>query len=166
VFELLNDVFFEKNHFYSYFEIEKNSASRSQEKTNKLLFRLANYFDCEKIMLIGENETVKKCLSLVNSKTNIYQDKKGYNNKLKDIKQIDLFYICSDKLNYINHLNIDICHENTVIVLEDIHKNIKNKNIWKNICQAKMFDLTVDIFSFGIVFIKNNFNKQNYTVAF
>jgi hypothetical protein len=162
VFDLLNNVFFEKNHYYSYEKIEKICNNSSQIKQKKLLFRLANYFKCEKFLLIGNNKDVKKCLSLVNSKAEFVEviDKK---NNI-DVEKFYFIYVSSAYFDFIDNFKSNTYKENTIIVFENIYQNIFNKKHWQAVAANKKFNITIDIFSLGIVFVKPDLPKQNYIV--
>jgi hypothetical protein len=164
VFDLLNNVFFEKNIYYSYEKIEKICNNASQIKQKKLLFRLANYFNCKKILLVGKNEYVKKCLNWVNSNAEFIEiiDKK---NNI-DVEKFDFIYISNAHFDIMDNIKLNTYKKNTIIVLENIYQNISNKNYWQKVKSNKEFNVVINIFSLGIVFVNSNLPKQNYTVAF
>jgi len=56
--------------------------------------------------------------------------------------------------------------EDSLIVLDDINWSEGMRLAWKEIRGNKKSTLTVDLFCMGIVFLKRDFFKENYTVRF
>lgn len=56
--------------------------------------------------------------------------------------------------------------EDSLIVLDDINWSEGMRLAWKEIRGNKKSTLTVDLFRMGIVFLKRDFFKENYTVRF
>ena len=56
--------------------------------------------------------------------------------------------------------------DGSIIVLDDINWSEGMRQAWKEIRGNKKSTLTVDLFRMGIVFIKHDFFKENYTIRF
>lgn len=56
--------------------------------------------------------------------------------------------------------------EGSLIVLDDINWSEGMRQAWKEIRQHKKSTIAVDLFRMGIVFITDNFFKENYTIRF
>ena len=248
VFELLNNVFFEKEHYYCYEEIEKIVAKNTHKllffnklKYYKLFFRLANYFNAQKILIVGKNSFIEKIFTFVSSKTQIF-----YTENIEKIEKNDfdlIFFAChcgldccwcgfaTRALNTAHRLQIGAseaechcgldpqspvlcchcgldpqspvlcchcgldpqapvlcchcgldpqspvlcCHcgldpqslkNSKILIFENIYKNKKINDVWKNICNDNNLKISIDIFRYGIIINKNDIPKQHYRVAF
>ena len=107
VFELLNNVFFEKEHYYCYEEIEKIVAKNRHKnlffnklKYYKLFFRLANYFNAQKILIVGKNNFIEKIFTFVSSKTQVF-----YAENIEKIEEndFDLIFFTEGTLEAMRH---------------------------------------------------------------
>jgi predicted O-methyltransferase YrrM len=56
--------------------------------------------------------------------------------------------------------------EGSLIILDDINWSEGMRQAWKEIHTHEKSALTIDLFSMGIVFIKRDFFKENYTIRF
>jgi predicted O-methyltransferase YrrM len=57
-------------------------------------------------------------------------------------------------------------HENTVIVLDDIHWSTGMELAWSEIQKMPEVTVTIDIYRLGIVFLKKSLSKQNFIIRF
>ena len=178
VFELLNNVFFEKAHYYCYEEIEKIVAKNVHKalffnklKYYKLFFRLANYFNAQKILIVGKNSIIDKIFTFVSSKTQVF-----YAENIEKIEDndFDLVFFAEDAMNAIYHCGLDQQQATSaftgmrgkILICENIYQNEMINDIWKNICSDNNLKISIDIFRFGIIINKNDIPKQHYRVAF
>ena len=58
-------------------------------------------------------------------------------------------------INYFEQVLANI-HNNTIVVLDDIHWSNEMEAAWNEIIQDKNVKVTIDLFYFGIVFFKEN----------
>lgn len=169
VFELLNNVFFEKEHYYCYNKIEKIVAENTHNflffnklKYYKLIFRLANYFNAQKILVVGKNSFIEKIFAFVSSKTQIFNIENVENVRGKDF---DLIFFSENYIkNYEKHKFS--FKDNSILIFENIYQNRKINDVWKQIINDNNLKISIDIFSFGIIINKNEIPKQHYRVAF
>jgi len=188
VFELLNNVFFEKEHYYCYEENEKELQKkypkiffRKDIKYYRLFFRLANYFNAKNMLILGNNPCVEKYLLSVSKEIMLmsfekldivsesYLSKfiannwKSLINNERDEK-FDLIFFPNNSIE--NYKNYNLYYkENSILIFENIYKNRKINEIWKNICNDNSLKISIDIFRFGII-INKDIPKQHYRVAF
>ena len=164
VFELLNNVFFEKEHYYCYKKIEKivaenidNSFIFNKLKYYKLFFRLANYFNAQKILIVGKNNFIEKIFTFVSSKTQFF-----YAENIEKMQKSDFDLIFFAENSFFTFAETT----GKVLIFENIYKNRKINEVWKNICNDNNLKISIDIFHFGIIINKNDMPKQHYRVAF
>ena len=90
--------------------------------------------------------------------------------KLKEIKTIDLAFIDG---NHQEQPTIDYFEEclkyssnNTIFIFDDIHWSDGMENAWNHIKTHSSTTLTIDLFFVGIVFVKSELSKENFTIRF
>lgn len=91
-------------------------------------------------------------------------------NKLKEIATIDLAFIDGNHkekstINYFKKC-LKYANNNTIFIFDDIHWSQGMENAWNYIKEHEKTTLTIDLFFIGIVFIKSELSKQNFTIRF
>ena len=91
-------------------------------------------------------------------------------NKLKEILTIDLAFIDGNHqekptINYFKQC-LKYSNNNTIFIFDDIHWSQEMENAWDYIKEHKKATLTIDLFFVGIVFIKSELSKENFTIRF
>ena len=91
-------------------------------------------------------------------------------NKLKEIAKIDLAFIDGNHQENPTIEYFELClqysHNNTIFIFDDIHWSKGMENAWEHIKKHKKTTLTIDLFFVGIVFIKSELSKENFTIHF
>lgn len=157
VFDFLNFVIFEKNHYYAYEKIsafyQKNNAPFS-EKYARLLFRLMNFSSAKNVVEIGEN-FFENALEISTQ---------------KNFSQNNFAFISLEKLSeqMFSELEKTLSqnHENAIFVFNNIYFSKQTQAFWNSICKKNNVNLSLDLFQFGIVIFKNQLPKQHYIIAF
>ena len=90
--------------------------------------------------------------------------------KLKEIKTIDLAFIDGNHQEQPTIIYFEQCLEyannNTIFVFDDIHWSKGMENAWSYIKAHPKTTLTIDLFFVGIVFIKSELSKEDFTIRF
>ena len=90
--------------------------------------------------------------------------------KLKEIKTIDLAFIDGNHQEKPTIAYFEKCLEyannNTIFVFDDIHWSDGMGNAWNYIKAHSRTTLTIDLFFVGIVFVKSELSKENFTIRF
>jgi len=91
-------------------------------------------------------------------------------NKLKEILTIDLAFIDGNHqekptINYFEKC-LKYANNNTIFIFDDIHWSQGMENAWGYIKAHPKTTLTIDLFFIGIVFIKSELSKENFTIRF
>jgi len=167
VFELLNSVFFEKEHYYCYEKIEEIIAENRHKtlfynklKYYKLFFRLANYFNAQRVLIVGQNNFIEKIFAFVSSKVQIF-----YAKNVKKTDNFDLIFFAENSIE--NYKDYELFFkDNLVLIFENIYQSKKNSELWQQIINSNNLIISIDIFHFGIIIVKNEIPKQHYRVAF
>ncbi|NQY10044.1 MAG: class I SAM-dependent methyltransferase [Flavobacteriales bacterium] len=58
------------------------------------------------------------------------------------------------------------CHNDTIVVLDDIHWSDEMDDAWNQIIKRSDVTVSLDLFYFGIIFFKKELTKQNFTLRF
>jgi len=90
--------------------------------------------------------------------------------KLKKIKTIDLVFIDGNHQEKPTIAYFEKCLEyannNTIFVFDDIHWSDGMENAWNYIKAHPSTTLTIDLFLVGIVFVKSELSKEDFTIRF
>ncbi len=83
-----------------------------------------------------------------------------------DINRADLIYIDANHtydatIRYFNS-SIRICHELSVLILDDVYLTKEMNKAWETIKSHPDVQLTIDLFYFGIIFFRKNQPKQHF----
>jgi len=90
--------------------------------------------------------------------------------KLKEIKDIDLAFIDGNHqkkptITYFEQC-LEYANNNTIFIFDDIHWSKGMENAWSYIKVHPKTTLTIDLFFMGVVFIKSELSKENFTIRF
>jgi predicted O-methyltransferase YrrM len=90
--------------------------------------------------------------------------------KLKEINTVDLAFIDGNHQEKPTIAYFEKClkyaNNNTIFIFDDIHWSKGMENAWSYIKSHQKAILTIDLFYIGIVFIKSELSKENYTIRF
>lgn len=68
-------------------------------------------------------------------------------------------------LNYFNQI-LEKCHNDTIIILDDIHWSEGMEKAWKEIIQNEKVTVSIDLFHVGIIFLRQEQPKQHFNLRF
>lgn len=87
---------------------------------------------------------------------------------LQEVKKCDLLFIDGDhsKEGTLCYLltALPYLHENSIVVVHDIHWSEDMENAWQEICNDARFPVTIDIFHYGIIIFSSKLSKQNFVL--
>jgi predicted O-methyltransferase YrrM len=89
---------------------------------------------------------------------------------IREMNGPDFIFIDGDHrkeplLNYFRQL-LPHVHEETVVVIDDIHWSREMDQAWQQIKQMPEVTVTIDLFRMGLVFFKKNQAKQHFTLRY
>lgn len=129
----------------------------------------------------AEVYTIEGCESYLNKAKehfNIMQIEniKGFCGNFEDVlprilettEQLDLIYLDGNHqeeptINYFNEV-LTKCHDNSVIVLDDIYWSKGMTNAWNRIVEHEKVTLSFDFFDLGVVFVSPKLQKEHFKV--
>ena len=95
---------------------------------------------------------------------------KTLNSKLEEIKTIDLAFIDGNHQEKPTIEYFEKClkysNNDTIFIFDDIHWSEGMEKAWNYIKAHQKITLTIDLFFVGIVFIKSELSKENFTIKF
>lgn len=86
-------------------------------------------------------------------------------NDAVDFAYIDANHQLQPTLNYFELL-LSKSNKDSVMVFDDIHWSAEMSQAWQTIIKDPRVTLSVDLFDLGIVFFKQELNKQHYTIRY
>ncbi|HMU04946.1 MAG TPA: class I SAM-dependent methyltransferase, partial [Saprospiraceae bacterium] len=84
---------------------------------------------------------------------------------LKEIQLVDLAFLdghhaMEPTLAYYEQL-IPFCHDNSIIVIDDIYWSEGMQSAWKNLIERPEVTLSIDLYDVGILFFKKELTKKH-----
>ncbi|MDR0830743.1 MAG: hypothetical protein LBN95_11635 [Prevotellaceae bacterium] len=191
VFDLLSFVFFDDNAFYAFKTTEQflqktygKSFNRHNIKYYRLIFRLANYFSAKKMLIVGKNPFIEKYFLSVSKKSHIVSLEKLENLPKENLPQTlsqnfkklfdneknvpfdIIFFPTHNIIYYEDVIKSPLVSENSILIFEKFSCTKTEKAVWQKIVDDNSLKISIDIFKYGIVFIKKDFPKQHYLVKY
>jgi len=174
-YNLIKQVFFETETFYAYEELQHTvGRGRSfwQAKTDRLMLRLANEVQPQRIWVCGQQLDAPACYASAgcrrakridwSEQTAVWPDNLQLQQPLVD------FWMWEAKtldLNRFEKMAAKVA-EPSVAVVFDIHRSRSALRLWKNIERHPLSVVTFDLYDVGVVFFNRQYNKQSYKVCF
>jgi len=89
---------------------------------------------------------------------------------LNEIKRIDFVFFDGNHSfdatwNYFN-LCLKKSNDDSIFIFDDIHWSDEMELVWEEIKKSTEVRVTIDLFQMGIVFIKKELSKQNFTIKY
>jgi len=162
-------------------------------KSNRLFFRLANYFEIKHVLEIGSGYGVNTlCLtapsaSIECTSVEISEQKNKYARQLYDKwdRKITLYTdphlpemsqkqdcIFIDLANYnffsqdLNQYLLNLSYEKTFIIVKGIRTNKRHEALWRSIMDIESRTVALDLFNIGILFFDKTLYRWNYKISF
>jgi hypothetical protein len=166
VFDLVTKCFYDKTKFPEYSHLKNNS------KKNKLFFRVLRYFQPKTILKIGNSNEIDTNMfsSEITSFEEFQKNKISKNDNAFDFRLLTFDFIYFNKnqsqksiLKYFEMLLPTITND-TVCIINDIHKSIENENTWDIIKKHPKVKVTIDTFHFGMVFFRAEQEKEHFVI--
>ncbi|MDT0606949.1 hypothetical protein [Croceitalea rosinachiae] len=129
--------------------------SKPRESKKKLLdvaLKTIKYFNFKSI-LIEKNESLKNELI------------KHYPKLSLGDRRSDLIYLQGPSLNDLSFMlfNKQI-HNDTMLIVDDIHKNKENKRAWNTIIKLPEITVSINLFHCGVLFFRKEQMKEHFTI--
>lgn len=199
VFNLVTKVIEEKTPFHIYDDIEfilrATSLKQNQlDKTNKLLFRLINYFGSKHILEIGSGYGINtlcltapskdiKCICVESSEKKCILATELYSKWQRDVtlhttdNTLPYIYekqdcIVIDLANYnnlppnLNEYLLNLSYHKTFIIIKGIRTNRRHQMLWRSIRDMESRTVALDLFNIGIVFFDPKLYRWDYKISF
>ncbi len=175
-YNLICNVINEKGMYYSYDLLQQErmkkpkSELRNNIKSDKLLFRLANYVQPSIMIFPEKGFSMSKRYATSGCKaaqTVSYSDCRELSHLTRWGIQTELLYVRGDSCDESTLLHIITqINEHSLLIVENIHKNSKSKNFWNKLINSSSAVLTFDLYNCGLVFFDRKYVKQHYVASF
>ncbi|AFM04378.1 putative O-methyltransferase [Bernardetia litoralis DSM 6794] len=84
---------------------------------------------------------------------------------LLDFVFLDANHRYKPTLNYFNQI-LEKCHNDTIIILDDIHWSKGMEKAWKEIIKNEKVTVSIDLFQVGLIFLRKEQPKQHFDLRF
>lgn len=173
VYKIYSEIIKDKTDLAEYYPpIEKKSKNNSAlaGKDYRLLFRLSRYFKPKTILVLGKAD--RTCVSYVASGfPGNHMITIDDNTSLNDYSGVfDLVLVLGDlpgKVNpdYFSRVMQHI-HNDSVLIFCNIHSSKEMQEVWSEIKELPSVTLTIDLFSIGLVFRKEELTKEDFILRY
>ncbi len=192
VFKFVIDVLNDERFFYAFETIESIvNTDLNNQKFNRLLFRITDYYQPKSILLIDEtlgittsyialantDATVYSYFSQVNNlqkaketATKCHVHNCHFSNDLLDAKQFNLVYNdakSDSKLTEVLEQLLPLLHPQSILIINNINSSKEIEAQWLQLRTHSAVTLTINLFQIGLVFFRpENKIAQHFTIRF
>lgn len=178
VYELITKVFNDnttKNKYKKIGQTNQANDNSNSKKYLKLLLRLTKHFQPKSLLKIGASDCPKtELLKKTNPNTFFYSHEIANDKAVslettipKSVNKIDFVLIKSNEnLRTYFEYCAKYTHNNSVMIIDNIHQNEKIEIIWRQILEHNSVRVSIDLFYIGIVFFRKEQAKENFIVRF
>lgn len=121
-------------------------------KTEKVLFKSISYFKSKKIWVAPNSKTskekIKKAFPLVEFNGSTY----------------DLIYVDAINLKEYTDMIANKTHNDSMILVDGIHKNKENVSIWEGSKKLETSRVTLDMFYCGVIFPRSEQVEEHFKI--
>lgn len=178
-YNLIRNVINEKGEYYAYADLKplrKNARSLSPLKVDKLLFRLANFFQPSTAIQVGTGGALSlkyvqagckrtHCMAMPDTRSLVSHWKEQA--ALQKSEPLGLLYICeTDDFQEIFESALPFVDEHTLIIVDNPYAGKARRQWWHELENDSRVGLTFDLYELGIVLFDFTYYKQHYRVNF
>lgn len=119
---------------------------------------------CQETAQIAKNQFQNYQMENIDLRINNFKEElKTFKNQKFDLIYIDGNHRKNSTLNYFDTL-INTVHNNSIIILDDIHWSEGMTEAWDTIKRHKKVTVSIDSFFWGIIFFRKEQVKQHFTI--
>ncbi len=82
-----------------------------------------------------------------------------------DLVFLDANHTRDATLEYFN-IVLDYTNENSVFIIDDIHRSAGMEYAWREICDHRSVSSTIDLFYMGLVFFRKGLSKESFVIRY
>lgn len=173
-YNLIKQVFFETGPFYAYEELQHTvGRGRSfwQTRTDRLMLRLANEVQPQRIWVCGQQLDVPACYAAAGCRKAVRTDwpeqAAAWPGNWRSPSSVDFWMWQARTLDLIRfEAMAEAVAEPSVAVVFGIHRSRRASRLWRKIERHPLSVVTFDLYDVGVVFFNRQYNKQSYKVCF
>lgn len=171
VFNLITKCFYDRKKKIEYTTLRKTVLSDPTIQnttfiTNnnaKLLFRIVWYFQPRSILETSHSsELIPTVLLLGNPEAKLFLPD-SENNLPETLDMVYFNFMKAPSLSVFETLLLKT-HNNSFFIFEGIHKTSSMERFWKNIKTHQKITVTIDTYTFGLVFFRKEQVKEHFTI--
>lgn len=170
----------------------KNYPNRRRRKQGRLLYRLVRYLEPETVLTFGRLSALNtSALALGNLQTKVYLEQSSdFLETLNSmgVVNVNLIRHNGDEEEQYERLNTGFVYyslddfgedswnnledgfaevdEDVVLVFEGIHHSRRTESAWEAIKASEDVSVSIDLYSFGLVFFRDGIEKQDFVLKY
>lgn len=176
----IRNVIYEKSPYYAYAELAKRKFDyylpHYRTKIDRLLFRMANYFQPQTIIEVGLDNG-EALTYMKSAKPSAHTIPIRSRNREKTLKLLDNGLATLETLGCLHIARTEFFREvfekaapylnsDSYVVIADIHKDKERLIWWKELIEDNRTVITYDLYDIGIILFTEKRHKECYTVNF
>lgn len=173
-YNLIKQVFFETGTFYAYDGLERalgHSRTCWQRKTDRLMLRLANEVQPQRIVVAGPHLDVPARYAEAGCRRARRMDVSGpmstWPPHLLEQPQVDFWLWEAQQLDLKQFETVAAAvAPQSVAVVYGIYRSRQATRLWRSLERSPRSVVTFDLYDVGIVCFDTQYNKQSYRVSF
>jgi hypothetical protein len=126
-------------------------ASFKGSKSWKAVLKSISYFSAKEIKLISKDSRLKN------------QIEKEFGLNTKQEGPYDLIYLDFPQADILSNYRNEI-HNDSLIFINNIHKNEERTCIWKTLVEQKLVTVSIDTFHAGMLFFRKEQVKEHFKI--
>jgi hypothetical protein len=166
VYNLVTRCFYNSEKRKAYTVIQSKFKKADQKpsikySTAKLLNRLLSYFDIKTVLVLADSSDFRLISEIMSIENSVLID-----NNTSSNHSYDMIYLDINHFRYMSNIEslLPKMHNDSVIVLNSIHKSKTNVVLWNRVKEHPKITVTIDTFYLGFVFIRNEQVKEHFTI--
>lgn len=150
VFSLVTNCFYDKTQYTDYQKIKNFSLEKFSVKQKKFLYRLCNYFSFRTAFFVEENQSFEL----------FFQQ---FCHLEKSTQKTDFLLVSNFRSVEIQTL-LQQMHNDSLLLVVKPYQTIQSKLFWEEVIENESFTATIDVFDFGLAFIRKEQQKQQFFI--
>lgn len=160
VYDFIINVLNDDRSFYCFYQRFKHEDNTNEDKVDRLLFKMIDYYKCKNIISINASKKTNQYLKNANILAN-FNTASTFSQAL--FNDADFIYIEKDLVDIDNFLFKN--YSTKIIVFNKPHS--LNQLIWQKAIKNPNLLMTIDLYKLGVIVLNIDFKvKQHFNIRF
>lgn len=160
--------------YYAYEHLAEKRDSTDglfSEKDDRLLFRMANHQEANRILYVGQHSARPEAYLREARKSATFSVAERVSSLADALREYDMVVL---EAPFAERLSPDDPifllesppRKTGIIICHGIHHNAASRERWQALCRSQAVTVTFDLYRFGIAFLRPKLNRQHYCINY